>query len=63
MGSCSSKLADFVGGRWCGLGWPPHFWCGLGPAEARGGFRWDDGCSTSMGLPVDTEFSHRCSGL
>ena len=28
-----------------------------------GGFRGDDGCTPSMGLSVDTEFSHRCSGL
>jgi len=40
MGSCSSEWADFVGGRWCGLGRLPHFWCGLGPAEVRGRFPW-----------------------
>jgi len=57
MGSCSSEWADFVGGQWCGLGRLPHFWCGLGPAEVRGGFHVDDGCTLSMGLSVDTEFS------
>ena len=57
MDGCSPEWADFVGGRWCGLGRLPHFWCGLGPAGCGGGFRGDDGCTPSMGLSVDTEFS------
>ena len=40
MGSCSSEWVDFVGGRWCGLGRLPHFWCGLGLAELWGRFPW-----------------------
>jgi len=43
MGSCSSEWADFVGGRWCGLGtsstflvWP---WAGWGVGEVSWG-RW-----------------------
>ena len=43
MVSCSPEWADFVGGRWCGLGLLPHFWCGLRPADVRGGFCGDDG--------------------
>jgi len=34
-----------------------------GQLRCGGGFGGDDGCTLSMGLSVDTEFSHRCSGL
>jgi len=50
MGSCSSEWADFVGGL--------HI-SGVASGRPRygGGFRGDDGCTASMGLSVDTEFS------
>jgi len=56
VGSCSPEWADFVGGQRCGLGWLPHFWCGLGRPRCGGGF-----CGmmlhSVLGLSVDTELS------
>jgi len=63
MGSCSPEWADFVGGRWCGLGWLPHFWCGLWPAKVWERFPWGWWVHSVLGIVSRYQIQWSSSGL